>query len=55
MFLYLGAPIAYWQGDIKLLLEDLEAFKPTIFVGVPRVFDRIRQRTLEKVSMWSLV
>ena len=49
-FLYLGARIGYWQGDTKLLVDDVAALKPTIFAGVPRVFDRIRQRTLDRVG-----
>lgn len=39
--LYHGAAIAYWQGDVKLLLDDVDAAKPTVFCGVPRVFDRV--------------
>lgn len=32
-------------------MDDLDALKPTIFVGVPRVFDRIRSGALEKVRL----
>lgn len=39
--IYHGATIAYWQGDVKLLLDDVDAAKPTVFCGVPRVFDRV--------------
>ena len=39
--LFHGAAIAYWQGDVKLLLDDVDAAKPTVFCGVPRVFDRV--------------
>ena len=52
--LYLGACIGYWQGNIKLLVDDLAALKPTFFVGVPRVFDRVRQRVLERVRFLRL-
>ena len=27
--------------DVRFLLEDVQALKPTIFCGVPRVFDFI--------------
>jgi len=40
-FLEIGGCIAYWRGDIKGLVEDIAAAKPTMFAGVPRVFDRI--------------
>lgn len=36
-----GNKIGYWRGDILGLLDDIKALKPTLFPGVPRVFDRI--------------
>ena len=27
--------------DIRFLMEDIQALKPTIFCGVPRVYDRV--------------
>lgn len=30
-----------WLQDVKLLMEDLGELKPTIFVAVPRVLDRV--------------
>lgn len=39
--IYRGASIGFWQGDIRYLIEDLLVLKPTIFCGVPRVYDRI--------------
>lgn len=50
MLLSCGSRIGYFQGDVKLLVEDIEALKPTIFVGVPRVFDRIHSGILAKVD-----
>eukprot|EP00208_Stichococcus_sp_RCC1054_P000779 CAMPEP_0206135542 /NCGR_PEP_ID=MMETSP1473-20131121/813_1 /ASSEMBLY_ACC=CAM_ASM_001109 /TAXON_ID=1461547 /ORGANISM="Stichococcus sp, Strain RCC1054" /LENGTH=674 /DNA_ID=CAMNT_0053527461 /DNA_START=39 /DNA_END=2063 /DNA_ORIENTATION=- len=47
-FLYLGASIGYWGGDVKGLLGDIAALKPTMFVGVPRVFDRIYSSVMAK-------
>ena len=29
------------QGDTIKLVDDLGALKPTLFIGVPRIFDRI--------------
>ncbi|KAL2610899.1 hypothetical protein R1flu_022591 [Riccia fluitans] len=40
-FVYIGASIGFWRGDVKLLTDDIAALGPTLFAGVPRVFDRI--------------
>lgn len=40
LFLHFGGAIGYWQGNIAKLVEDISACKPTLFSGVPRVFDR---------------
>ncbi|KAK9790769.1 hypothetical protein WJX73_002491 [Symbiochloris irregularis] len=49
-FLANGCAIGYWRGDVKVLGDDIEALKPTFFVGVPRVFDRVRDKALNTVS-----
>ena len=41
LFLAIGARIGYWQGSPKTLMDDIGALRPTIFIGVPRIFDRI--------------
>ncbi|GAQ86175.1 Long-Chain Acyl-CoA Synthetase [Klebsormidium nitens] len=53
--LYHGAAIAYWQGDVKLLLDDVDAAKPTVFCGVPRVFDRVYNGATAKVQAGSFI
>lgn len=50
LVLSVGAKIGYYSGDIKNLQLDLEALKPTLFVGVPRVFARFQQRIEERVA-----
>ncbi|KAL2946323.1 hypothetical protein AAZX31_20G007200 [Glycine max] len=45
-----GSSIGFWQGDVRFLLEDIQELKPTIFCGVPRVFDRIYAGIKSKVS-----
>ncbi|KAI7842012.1 hypothetical protein COHA_004213 [Chlorella ohadii] len=50
LYLYLGASIGYWRGDIKGLMEDIGALRPTLFCGVPRVFDRIYSGVMQKVA-----
>ena len=49
-FLSFGASIGYWQGDVNKLLDDVGALKPALFLGVPRVFDRIYARVMGMVS-----
>jgi long-chain acyl-CoA synthetase len=39
--LYKGGGIGFYQGDPRLLIDDILALRPSFFVGVPRVFDRI--------------
>ncbi|EHA8586362.1 Acyl-coA synthetase family protein [Cocos nucifera] len=41
LFIFHGASIGFWRGDVKLLVEDIGELKPTIFCAVPRVLDRI--------------
>ena len=49
----MGASIGYWQGDVNKLLDDVGALKPALFLGVPRVFDRIYSRVMGMVRMHS--
>ncbi|ESO84097.1 hypothetical protein LOTGIDRAFT_211044 [Lottia gigantea] len=39
-----GAQIGFYQGDNKLLTDDLQALRPTIFPTVPRLLNRIHQK-----------
>ena len=50
MFLSFGGSIGYWQGILPELINDVAALKPTMFVGVPRVFDRIYQKFNDGVA-----
>ncbi|XP_053168201.1 long-chain-fatty-acid--CoA ligase 5 [Hemicordylus capensis] len=36
-----GGKVGFFQGDIKLLTDDMKALKPTIFPVVPRLLNRI--------------
>nr|XP_002129904.1 long-chain-fatty-acid--CoA ligase 1 [Ciona intestinalis] len=38
---FLGARVGFFQGDIKLLLDDVGELKPTIFAMVPRLINKI--------------
>ncbi|KAJ6830067.1 long chain acyl-CoA synthetase 4-like [Iris pallida] len=50
MFIFRGASIGFWRGDVKLLIEDIKELKPTIFCAVPRVLDRIYTGLKDKIS-----
>ncbi|KAL5228289.1 hypothetical protein ABZP36_016554 [Zizania latifolia] len=50
LFMFHGASIGFWRGDVKLLVEDIGALKPTILCAVPRVLDRIFSGLQSKIS-----
>ena len=54
-FLYIGGAIGYWQGDVNKLLDDISELKPSVFIGVPRVFDRIYARVMTMVKEGSAI
>ena len=47
----LGGRIGFFQGDIRKLVDDMKELKPTIFVTVPRLLNRIysKVRLLSKI------
>lgn len=45
-----GASIGFFQGDIKLLLDDLATLKPSIFPMVPRLMNRIYDKIMAGAS-----
>ncbi|KAJ8645698.1 hypothetical protein MRB53_007446 [Persea americana] len=47
--IYTGASIGFWRGDVRFLVEDIQELKPTIFCGVPRVYDRIYTGINDKI------
>ncbi|KAJ3670910.1 hypothetical protein LUZ60_008336 [Juncus effusus] len=50
MLIFHGASIGFWRGDVKLLIEDIGALKPTIFCAVPRVLDRVYSGLQTKIT-----
>ncbi|KAG0579471.1 hypothetical protein KC19_4G101200 [Ceratodon purpureus] len=50
MFVFVGGSIGFWQGDIKKVPEDIAALKPTLFIGVPRVFDRLTAGIQDRIA-----
>ncbi|XP_007517718.2 long-chain-fatty-acid--CoA ligase 1 isoform X1 [Erinaceus europaeus] len=53
-----GAKIGFFQGDIRLLMDDLKVLQPTIFPVVPRLlnrmFDRIFGQADTSLKRWLL-
>lgn len=45
-----GARVGFFQGDIRLLPDDMKALQPTIFPVVPRLLNRV----YDKVSDWCM-
>jgi long-chain acyl-CoA synthetase len=45
-----GAAIGFYQGEVTKLTEDCQALKPTMFMGVPRVFSKIYQKIFSAID-----
>jgi long-chain acyl-CoA synthetase len=45
-----GCSIAYYSGDVQKINLDLAVVKPTFFVSVPRLFNRIHEAVESKFS-----
>ncbi|CAO3615255.1 unnamed protein product [Mucor fragilis] len=48
--LFRGSAIGYYHGDTVGLMDDIYELKPTIFVSVPRLFNRIYDKVLAGVA-----
>jgi long-chain acyl-CoA synthetase len=42
--------LGYFSGDTSLLVDDVTILKPTVFPGVPRVWQRIYDRINAKIA-----
>ncbi|KAJ1354958.1 hypothetical protein KIN20_012058 [Parelaphostrongylus tenuis] len=45
-----GAQIGYFSGNIQLILDDLNALRPTIFPTVPRLLNKFHDSIQQKVQ-----
>lgn len=50
-----GARIGFSRGDVRLLTEDLQALKPTIFPTVPRLVNRIYDKVVDNDISFNLL
>ena len=48
-----GARISYYSGSLRNLVDDLQAARPTLFIAVPRVLQRIQQTILNSFASQS--
>uniref|UniRef100_A0AAX7SVB6 Long-chain-fatty-acid--CoA ligase n=1 Tax=Astatotilapia calliptera TaxID=8154 RepID=A0AAX7SVB6_ASTCA len=46
-----GARIGYFQGDIRLLMDDLKTLQPTVFPVVPRLLNRMFDKVFGQASL----
>ena len=46
----MGASIGVYQGDVAKVLDDAQALNPTVFICVPRVCNKIRDKVLLQVA-----
>jgi long-chain acyl-CoA synthetase len=50
MVVNVGACSGFYQGDTLKLLDDVGVLKPSIFISVPRLFNRIYDRVNASVN-----
>lgn len=55
VFCSAGARVGVYSGNVNLLFEDIAIAKPTLFFGVPRVYNRIVDGVKKKVYEKGLV
>jgi len=47
---FIGGKIGFFSGDVRKLIEDFQALKPTVVVGAPRVYQKIYDRVMHAVN-----
>jgi long-chain acyl-CoA synthetase len=47
MGLWGGGAIGYFHGNVNEIVEDLQLIKPTVFSGVPRLFNKIGNKIVD--------
>ncbi|KAF1319367.1 Long-chain-fatty-acid-coa ligase, partial [Globisporangium splendens] len=45
-----GAATGFYQGDVLYLMDDMATLKPTLFVSVPRLFNRVYDKIVQGVA-----
>ena len=53
LFIYMvGAKVGFFRGDVKELVSDIQALRPTVFVSVPRLLNRVYDKVCGR-WVWS--
>ena len=45
-----GGKIGFFQGDVKLLMDDIKELQPTLFPSVPRLLNRFYDKVMAGIS-----
>ncbi|XP_031548875.1 long-chain-fatty-acid--CoA ligase 1-like [Actinia tenebrosa] len=45
-----GGRVGFFGGNIRKIMEDLQELKPTLFISVPRVLNRVYDKVIKEVS-----
>eukprot|EP00898_Chlorokybus_atmophyticus_P002686 jgi/Chlat1/3418/Chrsp23S03748 len=48
--IHCGTAVGFFQGDIMKLMDDIQELKPTIFISVPRLWNRIYDKIMATVN-----
>ena len=46
-----GAKVGFFRGDVNGLIEDMQLIKPPLFIGVPRIFQKIQNRNIFRLNI----
>jgi len=41
---YMGTGVGFYHGDVLSIMDDITELKPTLFVSVPRLYNRIQDK-----------
>merc|ERR1719361_166950 len=55
MALIRGSKIGFWRGDVDGLIDDMKVIKPPMFIGVPRIFQRIQDKVSKQIQDSSFI
>ncbi|EDO46335.1 predicted protein [Nematostella vectensis] len=53
IFMY-GGKVGFFGGNIRKIMEDLQELKPTVFISVPRVLNRVYDKVMKEISSSSI-